>query len=54
MGAFSNTFSNTFSRGISNQGILSEEIPSGVYFTSLEDEYLTEVGNENILLTEIE
>jgi hypothetical protein len=54
MGAFSNTFSNTFSRGMSIQGALSEDLPSGIYLTSLEDEYLTEVGDENILLTEIE
>ncbi len=54
MGAFSNTFSNTFSRGTSSQVVSSEEIPSGIYLTSLEDEFLTEFGNENILLTEIE
>jgi hypothetical protein len=53
MGAFSNTFSNTFSRGVSGQGLFSEQIPSGIYLTSLEDEFLTEFGDENILLTEI-
>ncbi len=54
MGAFSNTFSNTFSGGMILQGITSEEIPSGIYITSLEDEYLTEVLDENILLSEVE
>jgi len=53
MGGFSNTFSNTFSRGISSQGVLSEQIPDGIYITSLEDDFLTELGDENILFTEI-
>lgn len=54
MGAFSNTFSNTFSRGLASQAVLADQIPSGIYLSSLEDEYLTEVGDENILLAEIE
>lgn len=54
MGTFSNTFSNTFSRGMSRQVIIVEQIPNGTYLVSLEDEFLTDVLDENILLTEIE
>lgn len=46
-------FSNTFSMGLSAQGIFSEQIPDGIYFTSLEDEFLTDSEDENILFTEI-
>lgn len=54
MGTFSNTFSNTFSRGKSRQVVILEQIPNGTYLVSLEDDFLTDLLDENILLTEIE